>query len=119
MGDDAAKRESTPEELARMQSLLRSAMGAGAIGFASSTNANHRGAGGVPIASRWASDEETRALAAVLAEFDHGVYEENCGGGERHSIEWIEEISNISGKPALYAPHYHFPAVPDKAAAIM
>ena len=74
MGDEGSTRESTPEELAQMLDLFRGAMAAGAVGLGSSTNENHRGAGGIPIASRLATDDEFRAFVAVMAEFDHGVF---------------------------------------------
>ena len=62
MGDAGSERPSTPEELEEIVGLLREAMDAGAIGLASSSNENHRGAGGIPIASRLATDEEFFAI---------------------------------------------------------
>ncbi|MEK9839254.1 MAG: amidohydrolase family protein, partial [Ilumatobacter sp.] len=66
MGDEGSKRAATPEELAAMLDLFRDAMKAGAVGIGSSSSENHRGAGGIPIASRLASDDEFRAFAKVL-----------------------------------------------------
>ncbi len=117
MGDEGSERPSRPEELARMKALLREALDAGAIGLASSSNENHRGAGGIPIASRLADDDEFRALAAVLAEYDHGVFMATFG--ERHSIPFLEDLCRLSGKPGLYAPHFHFAHQPDRASGIM
>ncbi|MCQ8780155.1 hypothetical protein NQU49_26515, partial [Escherichia coli] len=69
MGDDASTRaEPTPEELARMQTLVREALDAGAIGLASSFSPNHAGFGGRPMPSTIASDAELLALARPLAE---------------------------------------------------
>ena len=117
MGDEGSTRPSTPEELAQMSALLREAMDAGAVGLASSSNENHRGAGGIPIASRLADDDEFRALARIMAEYDHGVFMATFG--ERHSIPFLEEICRISGRPGLYAPHFHYAHQPERARTIM
>ena len=117
MGDEGSERPSTPVELEAMIALLREAMDAGAIGLASSSNENHRGAGGVPIASRLADDDEFRALVKVLADYDHGVFMATFG--ERHAISFLEEMCRISGKPGCYAPHFHFAHQPDRASGIM
>ena len=117
MGDEGSERSSTPEELEKMKALLRDAMNSGAVGFASSSNENHRGAGGIPIASRLADDDEFRSLAQILSEYDHGVFMATFG--ERHNIPFLEEICKISGKPGCYAPHFHFTHQPDRARNIM
>ena len=117
MGNDAWERPSTPEELESIKALLREAMDVGAVGLASSSNENHRGAGGFPIASRLAEDEEFRTLVKILADYDHGVFMATFG--ERHSIPFLEELCRISGKPGCYAPHFHFSHQPDRASGIM
>ena len=117
MGDEASERPSTSEEIETMVDLLREAMDAGAVGLASSSNENHRGAGGIPISSRLAKDDEFRTLAKVLAEYDHGVFMATFG--ERHSIPFLEELCQISGKPGCYAPHFHFAHQPERASGIM
>ena len=117
MGDEGSERPSTSGELQKMKALLREAMNDGAIGLASSSNENHRGAGGVPIASRLAEDDEFLALAGVLSEYDHGVFMATFG--EQHSIPFLEKICAASGKPGLYAPHFHFSHQPDRASGIM
>jgi len=50
------------------------AMDAGAIGFASSRQAAHAGAGGKPVPSRLATLEELSALAEPLAERSRGIF---------------------------------------------
>ena len=54
MGDEGYEREATPDEISRMRAVVAEAMRSGAIGFASSFSANHRGDGGrpVPVAQR-------------------------------------------------------------------
>jgi N-acyl-D-aspartate/D-glutamate deacylase len=58
MGDDATRRAATADEVARMQAVVREAMAAGAVGFASSTSPAHNGEGGLPMPSRLAADDE-------------------------------------------------------------
>ena len=117
MGDAGSERPSTPEELEAIVGLLREAMDAGAIGLASSSNENHRGAGGIPIASRLATDEEFRTLAGVLKDYDHGVFMATFG--EKHSIPFLEEICSITGKPGFYAAHFYYVHQPERAKNIM
>jgi N-acyl-D-amino-acid deacylase len=92
-------------------------MDAGAIGLGSSSNENHRGAGGIPIASRLADDREFRALAKVLSDYDHGVFMMTCG--EHHGIPFMEELSRLSGKASFYAPLFHYAHQPQRASGIM
>ena len=117
MGDAGSERPSTPEELEAIVGRLREAMDAGAIGLASSSNENHRGAGGIPIASRLATDEEFRTLAGVLKDYDHGVFMATFG--EKHSIPFLEEICSITGKPGFYAAHFYYVHQPERAKNIM
>ena len=117
MGDAGSERPSTLEELEAIVGLLREAMDAGAIGLASSSNENHRGAGGIPIASRLATDEEFRTLAGVLKDYDHGVFMATFG--EKHSIPFLEELCSITGKPGFYAAHFYYVHQPERAKNIM
>jgi N-acyl-D-aspartate/D-glutamate deacylase len=73
MGDDAYERAATPEEVERMQAILREALEAGAAGFATSFAPTHRGADGKPIPSRFAERAEVDALLETLGEHGRGV----------------------------------------------
>jgi N-acyl-D-amino-acid deacylase len=117
MGDEASERPSTPAELDRLLALFREALDAGAIGFGSSTNENHRGFGGIPIASRLASEDEFRAFMRVLADYQHGVFMATCG--HHTTIDFLEELATISGRPALYAPLVHYSNDPGRASGIL
>ncbi|HEY6353750.1 MAG TPA: amidohydrolase family protein, partial [Burkholderiaceae bacterium] len=66
MGTDANQRAATMDEIAQMATLVREAMAAGAVGLASSTSPAHNGAGGAPMPSRLASDEEHLALIEAM-----------------------------------------------------
>ncbi len=117
MGDAGSERRATPAELDAMLELFGEAMDAGAIGLGSSSNENHRGAGGIPIASRLADDDEFRAFAKVLRRYDHGVFMATCG--EQHGIPFMEELSRISGRPSIYAPLFYFAHQPERAIGIV
>jgi N-acyl-D-aspartate/D-glutamate deacylase len=100
MGEDASTRaQATPEELARMQSMVREAMQAGAIGLASSFSPNHAGYGGRPMPSTIAPDAELRALAAPLREAGRGIFV--MATGARATTEFMESLAADTGRPAF------------------
>lgn len=105
MGADAPKRAATAHEIAAMQEILREAMRAGAIGFATSTSPAHNGEGGIPMPSRLADDDELRTLVGTLAEFDHGVFMLTKGGHTK--IGFLEELAATSRKPVVIAALLH------------
>ena len=116
MKEAGSERAATPEELEQMVQIFRDAMAAGAIGLGSSTFENHNGAGGVPVPSRLASEQEFLAFAKVMAEFDHGVTVITCG--DRTSIDFLEQLAQTSGRPAIYAPLLHYSNQPERAARL-
>src|SRR5271154_2377939 len=73
MGDEGYEREATGAEIARMRVVVADAMRAGAVGFASSFSANHRGDRGLPVPSRNGTREEFIELASVLGELGRGA----------------------------------------------
>jgi N-acyl-D-amino-acid deacylase len=98
MGEAASERaEPTPEELARMVRLVREAMDAGAIGFASSFSPNHSGWQGRPMPSTIAPDRELRALVGVLGEVGRGVF--MSATGARATPEYMEDLARATGRP--------------------
>ncbi|MBL8378175.1 MAG: amidohydrolase family protein [Burkholderiales bacterium] len=105
MGEAATRRAATPAEVARMRDLLREAMAAGAAGFATSTSPAHNGAGGVPMPSRLADDNELRALVDCLREAGRGVFMLTKGG--HTSIDFLEELAEASGRPVVIAALLH------------
>src|SRR5258706_16263607 len=103
MGDEASPRaRPTPEELARMQSLVREALDAGAIGLASSFSPNHAGFAGRPMPSTIASDAELRALMQPLAEKKRGVFV--MATGPRATTEFMESLASGTARPAFIVP---------------
>jgi N-acyl-D-aspartate/D-glutamate deacylase len=116
MGEDASLRaEPTPEELARMQALVREALDAGAIGFASSFSPNHSGWGGRPMPSTIASEAELFALAGALKDAGRGVFV--MATGSRATPDVMESIAAQTGRPAFMVTvlTMHNEADPDKA----
>ena len=117
MGEESSRRPANNEELAAMVELFRDAMDAGAIGFGSSTNENHRGDGGVPIASRLAELEEFGAFADAMADYNHGVF--LITPGNHMGMDFMEDFARRSGRPAVYAAHFHYGHEPDRGRNLM
>lgn len=105
MGDAAPKRAASAAEIAEMRRLLAEALAAGAIGFATSTSPAHNGEGGIPMPSRLADDEELRTLVGTLKDSRHGVFMLTKGGQTR--IDFLEELSALSGRPVVIAALLH------------
>jgi N-acyl-D-amino-acid deacylase len=91
MGDAATERAANDDEIGKMKVLLREALHAGAIGFATSTNEAHNGWGGVPIASRYADDHEVRELAKTLGEGRKGLF--MLTKGEHTTVPFLESVA--------------------------
>ena len=105
MGDHASKRAATDAEIAQMQAIVREAMQAGAVGFASSTSPAHNGEGGRPMPSRLADDREMRALVTAMGECGHGVYMLTKGG--HTPVPFLESLAADSGRPVMVAALLH------------
>ena len=117
MGDEASSRAATTAEIDTMVGHLRDAMEAGGVGLGSSTNENHRGHGGVPIASRLAEQEEFDAFADAMADYDHGVF--LITTGNHMNMTFMERFAERSGRPSLYAAHFHYPQEPARGRDLM
>jgi N-acyl-D-aspartate/D-glutamate deacylase len=115
MGADAVAREATPAEVDAMRRLVREALEAGALGFATSKAPTHVGYGGHPVPSRAASSAEIEALAGELAHVSHGVMQ--CTIGPGLSFDEFEAVARATGKPVswtallagLFGPKGHRP----------
>src|SRR3954469_2797902 len=105
MGAEATERAATDDEIAKMANLVREAMAAGAVGFASSTAEAHNGEGGTPMPSRLAEDKELRALVRAMGESGRGVY--MLTKGSKTSIPYLEEIAIEAKRPVLIAALFH------------
>src|ERR1700754_3846344 len=66
MGDDAVGGDASPEQIAKMATLLGAALADGAMGLSTSQSHTHNDGDGQPVPSRSASREELLALAAAV-----------------------------------------------------
>ncbi|HEX9463942.1 MAG TPA: amidohydrolase family protein [Alphaproteobacteria bacterium] len=111
MGDAAAKRAATDAEIEAMQSLVRGAMAAGAVGFATSTSEAHNGELGIPMPSRLADEREQRALVHAMAEGGRGLF--MLTRGSTTSIPYLESLAAETGRPVLIAALFYNQLDPD------
>ncbi len=100
MGEAATEREARAEELEAMRAELRAALAAGALGFSSSQAPTHIGGDGKPVPSRFASDEEVLALAAVLGEVGRGAFE--ITAKNLVDVKVSIEAARRSGRPVSF-----------------
>jgi N-acyl-D-amino-acid deacylase len=105
MGEAAGERTATANEIAMMANIVREAMQAGAIGFATSTSPAHNGEAGKPMPSRLASDEEMMALTKAMGEKGKGICMVTKGG--HMSIDFLESLAVESKRPVMIAALLH------------
>ncbi len=105
MGAAANQRAATVNEIAQMAALVREAMDAGAVGLASSTSPAHNGAGGAPMPSRLASDEEHLSLIEAMGESGRGVY--MVTKGAQMPVGLLEQMAARSRRPVMIAALLH------------
>jgi N-acyl-D-aspartate/D-glutamate deacylase len=101
LGTESVERAARPDEIEAMAGLLRAAMAAGAIGFATSASPTHVGFGGKPVPSRLSEFDEVEALVRVLAEERRGIVEVTPGPGL--FMRELGELSRDSGRPVTWA----------------
>jgi N-acyl-D-aspartate/D-glutamate deacylase len=110
MGEDATKRAAKSGEVEAMRALVSDGLGAGAIGFATSTAPQHNGEGGTPMPSRLADDAELRALVGALGEARRGVFMLTKGG--HTTVPYLETLAAATGRPVVIAALLHNPTQP-------
>lgn len=93
MGEAAMERAATAGEIERMRAVVREAIVAGAVGFATSRAPTHVGFAGKPVPSRLAELDEIRALAGALGELGSGIVQATVGPGL-----FFEEFAGIAGE---------------------
>jgi N-acyl-D-aspartate/D-glutamate deacylase len=75
MGERAFEQEANEDDLARMQTELRAAIKAGAMGLSTSRSLHHETSDDRPVASRQASWDEVRTLVGTMGGMGGGVFE--------------------------------------------
>src|SRR5690242_2309159 len=111
MGSEATQRAAKPAEVAEMRRLVHEALGAGAIGFATSTAPQHNGEGGTPMPSRLADEAELRQLVGALGEAGRGVFMLTKGSGT--TVPFLETIAAETARPVVIAALLHNPVLPE------
>jgi N-acyl-D-aspartate/D-glutamate deacylase len=81
MGEDATEREATADEAIAMRTIVRDAVAAGAIGFATSKSPTHVGYAGKPVPSRLAELDEVKTIVGALGELGRGMIQATAGPG--------------------------------------
>ena len=110
MGTQGSDRAATPEEVARMQTLVDEALAAGAIGLASTTTTSHNAFDGRPMPSRLADWSEFLALAQPLRARNQGVF--MMTKGPSTPVPMLETFAAESGRPVLVAALLHSALTP-------
>jgi N-acyl-D-aspartate/D-glutamate deacylase len=90
------ERSATEDEVDAMRRVVRDAVAAGALGFATSRQPAHQGAYGRPVPSRFAEPQEVFALASVLGEMGKGILQASIGPGL-----FVEQFSEVSAQHAI------------------
>jgi N-acyl-D-aspartate/D-glutamate deacylase len=91
--------QATVAEVTRMQSMVREALEAGAIGLGSSFSPNHAGFAGRPMPSTIASDAELHALCRPMRERGRGIFV--MATGPRATTEFMESLAAATRRPAF------------------
>jgi N-acyl-D-aspartate/D-glutamate deacylase len=100
MGDAAYERAATDDEIERMCALVREALAAGAVGFATSFAPTHLGVDGKPIPSRFCERKEFDALAMAVGQAGRGIV--HVAPGDQISIPELYELQPRVGRPFTY-----------------
>ena len=100
MGEEASEREATAAEVAAMRALVREAIDAGAVGFATSKAVTHVGQGGRPVPSRAATLEEIQTLAGALREAGRGLVQATFGPGL--FVDELAQLARTTGRPVSW-----------------
>ena len=112
LGADATRRAARPDEIVEMRRIVRDAVRAGAIGFATSTLEQHNGENGIPMPSRLADEQELLALTGALGEAGRGVF--MLTKGMTSTVPWLEEVAAKSGRPVMIAAMFVDPGDPTR-----
>ncbi len=117
LGAEASDRAASEDEIATMRGMVKEAVEAGAIGFATSTSINHYGDGGVPMPSRLAEDDEMSALVGVLGELGRGIFQLTVGPGMTN--ERMEGLAAETGRPVFMTAALHNETFPERAIGML
>ncbi|MBM4242189.1 MAG: amidohydrolase family protein [Deltaproteobacteria bacterium] len=100
MGEESTEREATDDEIAKMRAIVREALDAGALGFATSQAPTHVGYAGRPVPSRAATVAEIETLASCLGDAGHGVMQATIGRG--FFLDEMAAIQKRTSRPVTW-----------------
>jgi len=107
MGQRGADREpATEDDLKQMQAVVREAMDAGALGFATSRLVIHKTGQGEAIPTWQAAEAELEAMAMALKDCGRGVLQAVFGAPGRRmedEIDLLSRLTKMSGRPASFS----------------
>jgi N-acyl-D-aspartate/D-glutamate deacylase len=107
MGQRGADREpATDDDLAKMQAIVREAMDAGALGFATSRLVIHKTGRGEAIPTYQSAERELEAMATALSQAGRGVLQAVFGSPGRtfeDEIDLLSRLTRLSGGPASFS----------------
>jgi N-acyl-D-aspartate/D-glutamate deacylase len=112
MGDRALE-DPTAEDLEAMAGLVRDAVRAGAVGFATGRTEGHRDSAGRPVPGTYAPEVELTAMMAAMVAGGGGVFQLTPAGvggemaGDRRGsmaeeVAWITGLGASSGQPVTF-----------------
>jgi N-acyl-D-aspartate/D-glutamate deacylase len=106
MGQRGADREpATEDDLKKMQAVVRNAIDAGALGFATSRLVIHKTGRGDPIPTYQAAEAELEAMALALKDAGRGVLQAVFGTPGRtfeDEIDLLARLTRLSGRPEAW-----------------
>ncbi|MFO1349319.1 MAG: amidohydrolase family protein [Gammaproteobacteria bacterium] len=112
LGEDASKRTASIAEVAEMKRIVKEAVQAGAVGFATSTLEQHNGENGVPMPSRLADEHELLELTGALGEVGKGVF--MLTKGMKTTVPWLEQVAARNRRPVMIAALFVDPNDPTR-----
>ena len=111
MREDSTRREATTDELEQMKSVFARALADGAIGIGTSTAESHNGAGGIPVPSRFAAEDEFMAFSEVMRDTSKGVWQ--ITKGALPEISFLEQLALTAGRPMQVCAMLQDPGQPE------
>jgi N-acyl-D-aspartate/D-glutamate deacylase len=117
MGEASMERAATADETARIKTLIRGAVDAGAFGFSTTILNQHIGYQARPLACRNASREELKAYANVLKETGKGAIEialtRKISVMAEDEEELLAFLLKESGRPVTFLALFQRDDIPD------
>ncbi|HUV09862.1 MAG TPA: amidohydrolase family protein [Acidimicrobiia bacterium] len=110
MGERGARNEpATADDIARMRTIVREAIEAGALGFSTSRTLAHLAVDGEPVPGTFASEDELFGIGEGLRDAGAGVFEVAPLGsagedpdGSKREVDWMARLSAAIERPVSF-----------------